>query len=539
MGPFIDEKYSDVPLGGLLVKVVLITPPYDANKFRLGESLGLKYLAAVLRHQGIEVSVVEPVLLGWSVEETVEAIVNYGCDLLGISVQFGRSLPSAAAVAKMVKSEIKPHITMGGHFATFHYDELLQTIPYLDSIVRFEGEYTLLELVRRLNAPETWDDILGLAYRKGTTVYVTPPRPLIRDLDELPFPERDATSRLANDPHFGMIGSRGCLLRCSFCSVPFFYDEPQGSRWRVRSPANVVDEMELLVHEYGAKAISFFDDNFIGSNRYGKKRAEKIAREILSRRLDVRWSIECRVDDVDRDLFDILMAAGLSHVNLGIESGDQSVLNRFRKLTTLQDNEKAINTVRELGLSAYYHFIMFNPDTTFDELDASIDFIDRNRIGNFSVISNRLDVYKGTAEFYRLEQEGRLVKKGYEYQYNFLIPSVELVYQAVWQGLAPLYEVEIALQRAAFNLDIEDEDRPPRNHFLLPTLKRTKTVDFLVEKLSDKTVELARYVIRYFRQHKEVNDSEFSALVKDLYVESKMFADETLHELIIYALTTD
>lgn len=513
------------------MKIVLITPPYDTNELRLGESLGLKYLAAVLRHHDVEVYVIEPVLLGWSVEETVEAIVNYGCDLLGISVQFSRALPAAIKVAKMVKSEITPHITMGGHFATFHYDELLYTIPYLDSIVRFEGEYTLLELVRRLNAPETWKDILGLAYRRDATIHAAPPRPLIKNLDELPFPERDATSRLAGDLHFGMIGSRGCLLSCTFCSVPFFYNEPQGPRWRVRSPANVVDEMEILVQQHGAKAITFFDDNFIGSSRYGKKRAEQIAREIMSRRLNVRWSIECRVDDVNRDLFEILMAAGLSHVNLGIESGAQSVLNRFRKLTTVRDNEQAINTVRELGLSAYYHFIMFNPDTTLRELETSLDFIDRNKIGNFSVISNRLDIYKGTAEFYRLKKEGRLIKDEFEYRYNFSQPVVELVYQAFLQGLFPLYEVEIALQRITFNLDLKKEVALLRDHFFMPTSKHEEITEAFAEKLSDKIIEMARHVIHHFRQHEQVHEVDFSAFVEELYVESKAFSDQILRQL--------
>jgi anaerobic magnesium-protoporphyrin IX monomethyl ester cyclase len=513
------------------MKVVLITPPYDKNRFRLGESLGLKYLAAVLRQHEVEVSVFEPTLLGWDVQDTVKAIVSHGCDILGISVQFSHGLSNAVEVMREVKSSINPHITVGGHFATFHYNELLETIPYLDTVVRFEGEETLVELVRCLNQPSAWSNVLGLAYRDNTAVRATPPRPLIQNLDSLPFPERDATSRLAGDPHYGMIASRGCLLCCSFCSVPFFYNEPQGSRWRVRSPHNVVDEIEMLVSCYGAQEISFFDDNFIGSNKFGRKRAAQIAQAILDRRLSIRWSIECRVDDVDRELFETLIAAGLQHVNLGIESGVQSVLDGFKKLTTVEENRNAINLVRELGLSAYYHYIMFNPNTTLDELDLSLDFIKECGIGSFSVIANRLDLYKGTTEFYKVEKEGRLIKRGYEYGFRFLDPAVEYVYQAIYRGLIPLYDAEMALNRAVF-AEATTKRSYLRNHFLFPRANRTGILDWLARKLSDKTVEMTKEIVRYFKQHKSVTKRDLDRFVQSLYDESKKFSEEMIQEVI-------
>lgn len=512
------------------MKVVLITPPYDRSRFRLGESLGLKYLAAVLKQHDIDVSVFEPTLLGWNVQDTVEAIVSRHCDILGISIQFSHGLSNAVEVMKEVKSAINAHITIGGHFATFHYDELLETVPYLDTVVRFEGEQTLVELVHCINCPAAWSNVLGLAYRDNPSVRATPPRPLIQNLDKLPFPERDATSRMAGDPHYGMIASRGCLLCCSFCSVPFFYDEPQGPRWRVRSPENVVDEMELLVGRYRAQEISFFDDNFIGSNKFGRKRSAQIAQAILDRVLSVRWSIECRVDDVDRELFQTLIAAGLRHVNLGIESGVQSVLDSFRKLTTVEKNRNAVNLLRELGLTAYYHFIMFNANTTLDELDLSLDFIQECAIGNFSVVANRLDVYKGTAEFYKLEKEGRLIKRGYEYGFRFPDLAVEHVYQAIHHGLSPLYDAEIALNRATFG-EATMRRSYPRN-LLLPRTNRISALDWLARKLSDKTVEMAKGIIHYFRQHESITKADFVRFIQNLYDESKEFSEGMLQEVV-------
>lgn len=508
------------------MKVLLTTPPYDKTRFRLGESLGLKYLAAFLRQRDIDVTVFEPTLLGWNVEQTVNAIVSHGCEILGISVQFSHGLSNVVEVMKRVKATVNPHITIGGHFATFHFDELLETIPQLDSIVMFEGEETFVELIEHFREPSTWRNILGLAFRDNTgSAHRTLPRPLIRNLDALPFPERDATSRIGGDPHFGMITSRGCLMCCSFCSVPFFYGEPSGARWRVRSPQNVVDEMELLVDRYGVQEISFLDDNFLGSNRFGRNRARQFAQEVLARNLDISWSIECRVDDVELELFELLREAGLKHLNLGVESGSQEVLDNFKKLTSVDENRHAISIIRDLGLSAYYHFIMFNANTTFDELETSLKFIEDCGIGSFSVISNRLDIYKGTAEFFKLQKEGRLAKHGYEYKFQFLDPAVELVYQAIHRGLSPLYDIELALQRAIFNENAIVGRSNPRNHFLFPKVPRTDALDQLTNELSDKTVAMAREILRYFLKNNVPSKSSFVRLCQNLHNESKTFSE--------------
>lgn len=518
------------------MKVLLTTPPYDKNRFRLGESLGLKYLAAFLLQRGIDTYVLEPTLLDWDIEKTADFIINKDVDFLGISVQFSRGLSNAVKVMERVKGVINPHISIGGHFATFHCDELLESISALDSIVMFEGELTLVELLERLNQPEHWHKIDGLAFRDNSgKIHKTPPRPLIQNLDTLPFPIRDETSRMAGDPHYSVISSRGCLLCCTFCSVPSFYNEPSGSRWRARSPENVVDELEILAKEFAATEISFLDDNFIGSNNAGRKRAKLIAKEIIKRKLNLKWAIECRADDVKGDLLRELMDAGLTHINLGIESGSQDVLSGFKKLTSIEDNRRAIETVRSLGLGAYYHFIMFSANTTLDEIESSLAFIQACGIASFTVISNRLDVYKGTAEYHRLNSGNRLIKKGYEYTFNFLDPKVELVYQAIHRGMNSLYNVELALQKASFHDDVRipDGENVPRNHFEWSSSQNKQKLLQLELRLSDKTSQLVKQIIDFVRGNESITKSAFSSFVDEIENNARSFSDEMLRELLL------
>ncbi len=515
------------------MRVILITPPYDKRRFRVGESLGLKYLATVLDQKVTSAVVLEPTLMGWGVTETVEEIQRLGCDVLGISLQFSHGLYNAVKVIERIKKDLNPHITMGGHFASFHYDELLAAIPQLDSIVMFEGEETVCQLVEMLEKKSDWDNISGLAYRgRNGLVVRTKSRPLIRNLNDLPFPRRDGTSRLGGEAHYGMISSRGCLFCCTFCSVPFFYDTPGGPRWRVRSPGNVVDEMEYLVKLHGAEEISFFDDNFLGSNKIGEKRAIQIANEIVSRGLAVKWSIESRTDDINSSLLSVLKTAGLRHINLGIESGDQRVLDRLRKLTKVSGNLAAIEEVRDLGLSAYYHFIMFNADTTVEEIEASLDFIRVAGIGNFSVISNRLDVYRGTPEFNRLQQEGRIRKQGYEYSFKFRDGTVEMIYQAIHRSLRGLFRVELAIQQKGFALDTGIQIETVRNHFLMPSSSQDQPLNDLQNELSDRTCDFAASIVSFLKHHPKVTKSVFDSLTYSIRIECEAFSAQMLDKII-------
>ncbi len=435
------------------MKVALVSAPYDTAAFRIGENLGIKYLASTLNQVGVSNDVLDPALLGIDDEDVVARLLMGRYDLIGFSVMFDTALPRALAIIEELRrAGCSAHITMGGHVPTFNDVDILQQSTGLDSVVRFEGEETLLELVSNVDHPARWADIRGLSYRAGSKITTNSARALIADLDSIPFPARDDTSRHLGDPHFFVVTTRGCPYTCTFCSIPAFYKTPSGVAWRARSIENVIAELTDLRSAWGAQTISFLDDEFL-VGRNGKKRAAQLADEIRLRGLGLTWAFECRADDVDADLFARLKAGGLRHVFIGIESGVQRMLDTFDKRTTVQQNQSAIETVRELDLSLAIGFIMFDPYVTADELLQNVQFLEDFEIGSYKAVANRVLVYRGTLLQQQLDRERRLKRHGLVLEYDFVEPTTELIYRIAAEHLKPFHLLNLGQRRLEYRLD--------------------------------------------------------------------------------------
>lgn len=440
------------------MRVALVSAPYDARAFRTGENLGVKYLAAAVEEQGAEVITMDPVLCGLDEQAIVQSLLDDPYDLIGFSVMFDSALPGVARLVRKLRAAgCSTHITIGGHVPTFGYHELLASLPELDSVVRFEGERTLVELLEHLDRPDAWRSIRGLAYRESGEIMANRPRDLIDDLDSLPFPRRDATSRHLGDPHFFVVTTRGCPFTCTFCSVPAFYKEPRGPAWRARSVGNVIGELAQLTREWGATAISFLDDEFL-VGRNGKRRASQLAESIQHHQLDLAWSFECRADDVDSALFAELRQGGLRHVFIGVESGVQRVLDRFQKRTAVDQNRKAIEAIRELDLSLAVGFIMYDPYTTTEELRTNVSFLRETGIASYKAVANKVLVYRGTEMARQLQREGRLIVNGFASDFRFLHPEVGLAHRLTTSCLEPWHELDQERRRVEFILDTMPHD---------------------------------------------------------------------------------
>ncbi len=435
------------------MRVALVSAPYDTRAFRVGENLGVKYLAAVVEAQGGKVTTIEPALSGLDEHAIIHELLAEPYDLIGFSVMFDSALAGVARLVRRLRAEgCSAHITIGGHVPTFSYHELLASLPELDTVVRFEGEGTLVELLENLDQPDRWQSIRGLVYRELGEIRANTARDLIDDLDCLPFPRRDKTSRHLGDPHFFVVTTRGCPFTCTFCSVPAFYREPRGRAWRARSVGNVIAELAQLKSEWGAAAISFLDDEFL-VGRNGKQRASQLAAAMRHHGLDLAWSFECRADDVDDTLFADLRAGGLRHVFIGIESGVQRVLDSFQKRTTVAQNRKAIQVIRELDLSLAVGFIMYDPYTTTDELRANVSFLRDTGIATYKTTSNKVLVYRGTQVERQLEREGRLIVNGLTRDFRFVRPEVDLAYRLSTRCLEQWHQVDQDRRRVEFLLD--------------------------------------------------------------------------------------
>jgi anaerobic magnesium-protoporphyrin IX monomethyl ester cyclase len=206
-------------------------------------NLGMGYLAAVLQRHGFTVELIE---IRDDPAEIEARLADRQPSIVGFSLIFQAFLPQFRRVARQLREAgITSHFTIGGHFASLCHDELLAHFPEIDSVVRYEGEETLLELVERLKSGRDFRDIAGIAYAdEAGRVVATEARSLIADLDTLPFPYRPyEADRIGGFSTLPLLASRGCVRRCSFCSIHTFYRTAPGKVVRVRKPVKIIEEM--------------------------------------------------------------------------------------------------------------------------------------------------------------------------------------------------------------------------------------------------------------------------------------------------------
>ena len=400
-------------------------------------NLGLGYLASVLINHGYNVQIVD---IKQGPDTVLRCIRKHQPVLVGFSLIFQYFLPRYASLASFLRSrDVDCHMTVGGHYPSLRYEQILDQIPELDSVVLFEGELTLLELVEHLAKGHDWRNTCGIAYRKNGGVMLNPLRPLISDLDQLPFPHRPfETDKTLGRKIQPILATRGCLRNCAFCSIREFYGRPPGKLVRRRSPTNVVREMKEM-HEEGDVSIFLFqDDDFPLIGQAGRRWAYDFINELDRQQLvgDVVWKISCRVDEVETKLFADMRDAGLYLVYLGIESGTAAGLKTLNKQATVEDSLHAVATLKELDLMLGYGFMLFDPGSTFDTVRANIRFL-RKIIGDGSAAAAfcKMLPYAGTPIEKKLAETGRLRDSIAQPDYDFLEPALDEFYQKLHETL--------------------------------------------------------------------------------------------------------
>ena len=393
------------------------------------DNLGLRYLSSRLREAGHGATIVTITDGHLAILQTIHERHPH---VVGFSLIFQYLVPHFAALLAELRSEgVSAHFTMGGHYASFEPAALLDAIPQLDSVVRFEGEDTLLELAERVADGDAWTDVRGIAYRSGESARLTPVRPGRHDLDQLPWPDRDdiryEEQRLAVA---SLIGGRGCPWVCSFCSIITFYEGNGTKGRRRRNPERIVDEIEHLRRDRGVRIILWQDDDFLAGGRAGVAWAHAIANEAVRRGLDdVRWKISCRSDEVTPAALEPLVRAGLTHVYLGVESGDEDDLGHLNKRLKPEVHVRAGRVLREQELSFDFGFMLMQPWSTTQTVRNNLRFL-RAFAGDGATPVNfcRTLPYVGTPVRTRLLAEGRLDGRDVDADYRFLDPRLDVFY---------------------------------------------------------------------------------------------------------------
>jgi radical SAM superfamily enzyme YgiQ (UPF0313 family) len=398
--------------------------------FQDQDNLGLRYLMSSVRQAGFGARIVtyqsNPAPL-------VDLVLRERPDFVGFSLIFQYMAPDFGRVIQALRDAgVTAHITMGGHYPSFDYAEVLQRIPGLDSIVRFEGEPTLVELMQKIATGEDWRAVQGLAFRQDGQLVATPLRPSVRDLDTLPWPERDDIDYGANDlPTASILGSRGCPWDCTFCSIRPFYEAQEGPLRRLRRPEAVVEEMRALYYERDVPVFLFQDDDFLAGGKKARDWACGIAEGLIAAGLagKVAFKVSCRSDEIYEDCLQRLLAGGLTHIYMGVENGDPQGLLNMSKRIKPEQHLQAGKILRELGLSFDFGFMLLDPYSTFPMVRNNIDFLDAFVGDGWAVASFcRMLPYAGTPVKAKLEQEGRLLGTPFEPDYRFLDPKLDVFY---------------------------------------------------------------------------------------------------------------
>jgi len=401
--------------------------------FQKQGNLGIGYLAATLMRRGHRVKVLDFEDAAEQILATVEAEVPV---VVGFSLIFQFYLPRFRALMQYLRDHgVRCHFTIGGHFPSLSHERTLELIPEVDSVVRFEGEVTLLELVESLIHDQDWRKIDGLAYRQGGRFVSNPLRHLLDDLDVLPFPYRQyEPTAILGQRTMPILASRGCSRTCSFCSIHMFYRAAPGRVVRIRKVAEVVREMKDLYQNRGITLFLFQDDDFPLFGPSWRRWALSLVDELYRQDLvgKMIWKISCRADAVEPELFATLRDAGLYLVYMGLESGSDDGLDVLHKEITVAENLRAVETLKSLGLMWEFGFMLFDPSSTFESIETNVEFLRRIvEDGSVAAVFCKMLPYDGTPIKETLMAQGRFNGDVCNPDYDFLDPRIARCYEAI------------------------------------------------------------------------------------------------------------
>ena len=500
--------------------IALVRPNLNTEMFKIfSESLALGYLSAVLRENGIETDIIDSYLEDMKPYELSQRVIEKNYQIVGFTIYSALSLEWSAQAARFIKKE-KPevHIIIGGHAPSFDYEYILLAVPEIDSVGRFEGEYVLLNLAKALLNKEEWKVTGGLAFRNRGNVVSNEPLPLIFDLDKLPFPQRDYLPYLIEkypDEYTVYINrGRGCYRKCAFCSVPFFFSVPDGKPVRQRSNENLVSEIKNLVDKYKVDNFTFIDDIFILPSEKGRKDTIQLAELIKKQDLKIYFSIAERIDNLNEEVVDELISAGLIRIFIGLEAATQEILDKLDKQINKKIMEETLTWLLSKGIDIEISFINFLPFNTLKDIEENIRFFSQWGVDILRSLGNRLEPYPGTSLHDKLKKEKNLVRDGFSYDYiaNTIDPRVDVLYRII-QPSIPFFALISHQLRATKTLLWKKRS----------TVKNFNVFYDHIHSLQRAVVfegrDLILSLIDYLKEHEKVNISELRNEIYEIITE--------------------
>jgi anaerobic magnesium-protoporphyrin IX monomethyl ester cyclase len=402
------------------VNVTLVNPPYPAIGHRHPPfiTLGIAYLAAVLEKNGYSVNIIDCQAQKLTFTDFEHEISKHQPKVVGVT-STTLTYKSALKIAEIAKQVHPDCLTLlGGCHATFWDNKALEECHALDIVVRKEGEYTLLEIMDRLKEGRGFHDVLGITCRGNGEIIRNSDRPYIENLDDLPFPAYHLFPLEAFKKFgkviFPVLASRGCVYWCDFCTAVRMF----GRKHRVRSPKNVVDEIEFVSNKFGNDQFSFYDDLFTSNHSWVKE----ICREIRKRKLKIKWDFETRLDMISEELLLEMRKAGCIAIWLSLESGSQLLLDAMGKGFKIDQTIRAFKWARDVGMMTIANVILGFPGETKESAWETVKLV--KRVNPDDVGYNIATPYPGTPMYDYVKKMGWLKIHDFD-RYDTATPTFE------------------------------------------------------------------------------------------------------------------
>ena len=358
------------------MNIALIFP---RTKYPSGDiPLGVAYLASYLRNNiNCNIQIIDTTFHSDYSSYLKKNISNGKFDVVGISAM--TTMIDAAYLAANIAKDYNPKtkVLLGGPHATMMLEDSLKN-KHIDAVVIGEGEKTFLEFVLNIH---NLDNVSGIWYKENGSIKKNAQREMVKNLDDLPYPAWDLLEiekyihswfqldSISPDIRgVSVIASRGCPYKCSFCQPTL--NEIFGKKIRKRSAINIVGELKALKYGYGIEGFLFVDDTLA----IDKDWVLSICNEIKKENLKIKWICNFRANLTNEDLLREMKSAGLTKVNIGIESGSQRILDEiYRKGINLEDIQRSVKIAKDLGLKVQGYFMIGAPSETEEEIKKTIE----------------------------------------------------------------------------------------------------------------------------------------------------------------------
>lgn len=389
------------------MRILLVV--YDNESYIHWFPQGLAYIAAVLKKAGYEVEIYNQDRHHYPEPYLTEFLNKNKFDVIGVSViagyyQYRKLLQISKAINN---SKERPLYIIGGHGPAPEPQFFLKKTR-ADIAVIGEGERTIIELLNAVSSGKPLADIKGIAFREGERVTINERRPLIEDIDSIPFPAYDSFPldyyRLVRMPHsdntdfvMPLLSGRGCTFHCNFC-----YRMDEG--FRPRSNQGIIEEMKFLRKQYGITYIYFTDELLMSS----VERTVSLCEDFIKAKLKVKWSCNGRLNYAEPDVLKVMKESGCVFINYGIEAMDDQVLKNIKKGLTTDKITKGIEATLNSGISPGFNIIFGNIGDNRETLDKGVDFLLKYDDGAQMRTIRPVTPYPGSPLYYHAIKNGLL-----------------------------------------------------------------------------------------------------------------------------------